>query len=253
MKAWAAGMAILLLVGGCQISDDETTDEAIGERDPRAAVLPLEACPDVGDRAYFFWYEPRSAEPGTSIALFPYWTDMPGGYNDLPPGCAGDLSVYPEGAATFARQPDGLAIATISEDVAPGTRIRLDATYRGEHRISGRVEIYSEEINPLVGTWKQDDEACPPESAVRELVFTGGNEMTVTWTPFEVYKDYWADYVYDSATGAFSFEVDGGNQVPDDLVASGTLTIIGDTLIFEDVFLGTPRQADGACKAVFRR
>ncbi|MEZ5946526.1 MAG: hypothetical protein R3C04_06700 [Hyphomonas sp.] len=33
--------------------------------------------PDLGE-GLFFWMEPRSAEPGDKIALFPYWADIPG-------------------------------------------------------------------------------------------------------------------------------------------------------------------------------
>ncbi|WP_300395647.1 hypothetical protein [Henriciella sp.] len=221
--------------------------------DPATASLTGEACPDVGERAYFFWMQPRSAEPGDEISLSPYWTDMPGSYNDLPPGCVGDLEAFPEDAVTFDRQDDGLAIASISADAEPGTRVRLEATYRGAYALSGIVDIYREEENPLVGLWRQAGDSCPPESAVRELVFTGGNEMSVTWTPFEVYKDYWADYQYDPQTGAFSFEVEGGNQIPEDIVAAGTAQVDGDRLVFKDVFFGTPRQAEGGCRATFVR
>ena len=221
--------------------------------DPANATLTAEACPVIGDRAYFFWMEPRSAEPGDEIALFPYWTDMPGAYNDLPPGCLGDLAVVPEGAASFRRQEDGLAIATLSPDVAAGTQVWLSGTYRGAHKLSGQVDVYRQKDNPLVGTWRQEGAGCPPESRVRELVFTGGNEMSVTWTPFEVYKDYWGDYRFDPATGAFSFVVEGGNQVPEDMVTEGVVTVEGDRLHLEGVFFGTPHQAGGGCHGDFER
>ena len=58
---------------------------------------------------------------------------------------------------------------------------------------------------------------------MRELVFTGGNEISVTWTPFEVYKDYWGRYTDDPDTGAFNFEIEGGNQFPGDMVTEGRL------------------------------
>ena len=246
MKLKMIALAAAGLLAACQ--SPAGSDGA----DPLKATLSGEACPDVGDKAFFFWMEPRSAEPGDKIALFPYWTDMPGGYNSVPAGCLDELSVHPEGAATFERQEDGLAIATISEDVEAGTRVLLSGSYVG-NGLTGPVEVFSSAANPLVGTWRQEADDCPSESAVRELVFTGANEMTVTWTPFEVYKDYWADYEYDPETGAFSFEVDGGNQVPEDLVRSGTLTLDGDRLIMDGVFLGTPRQAKGACMGDFVR
>jgi hypothetical protein len=238
------------LLAACQ-SVSATGDQVEQGGDPTIATLSGEACPDVGDRAYFFWMEPRSAEPGDKIALFPYWTDMPGAYNDLPAGCLNDLGVYPEGAAVFTRQEDGLPIAEVGADVEAGTRIRLEATYNG-HSLTGPVEVYRAADNPLVGMWRQDGEGCPADSAIQELVFTGGGEFTVTWTPFEVYKDYWGTYTYDAATGAIAFEVKGGNQTPDDLALEGTASVSDGVLTFDGVSFGTPGQASGACAAPFR-
>lgn len=244
-------LAALILAAGCESPGDERGGTATAA-DARQPPLSGDACPDVGDKAYFFWMEARSAEPGEAIALRPYWTDMPGGYNELPPGCLGDLKVTPEGAASFRRNENGLATATISDTAESGSRVRLDGDYRG-YKVAGIVDVFRRADNPLVGTWRQDGEDCPPESAVRELVFTGAKEMTVTWTPFEVYKDYWADYDFDPATGAFSFEVEGGNQIPEDMMTEGNARIEGDRLILDGVFLGTPRQATGECRGDFVR
>ena len=252
MKLHGLAAALLFGAAGCQSA---TGDDADGQKtaDPLKATLSVEACPDIGNRAYFFWMEPRSAEPGEQIALHPFWTDMPGGYNDLPPGCLGDLDVYPDGAAEFSRNEDGLAVATISEAVEPGTRVRLEGRYKGRYRLNGPVDVFIRAANPLVGIWRQDGSDCPPESAVRELVFSGAGVMSVTWTPFETYKDYWADYTFDPASGAFSFDVDGGNQIPEDIISEGAARLEGDRLIFDGVFLGTPRQATGECDGDFVR
>lgn len=232
---------------GCEASPVDPQEAA------RKPVLSGEACPAVGDKVFFFWMEPRSAEPGDTISLQPYWTDMPGGYNPVPAGCIGDLRVIPADGGSFSRDEAGTAFLTILPDVEAGTRIRVEGTYRGRHPIGGPIKIFSAEQNPFVGYWRQDDENCPPNSAVQELVFTGGGELSVTWTPFEVYKDYWAAFDYDPATGDFSFEVEGGNQTPEDIVTEGRARIEGDRLIFEDIFLGTPRQAKSGCRGDFIR
>lgn len=249
MKPQILCAGLLLALAACQ-SDDEQTGRGGADMDALKATLSGEACPDVGQKAYFFWMEPRSAEPGDKIALFPYWTDMPGGYNDLPAGCLDALSVYPEGAVTFMRQEDGVPVAEVGDDVAPGTRIRLDATYNG-HDLSGPVEVFRAADNPLVGMWRQDGEGCPADSAIQELVFTGGGDFSVTWTPFEVYKDYWGTYTYDSETGAVHLEVESGNQIPDDIVPDGTVTADETGLHFETLSFGTPGQASGACDGDF--
>lgn len=242
-----------LLLSACQASTADDQPPGTAKPDPTAAILSGEACPDVGEKAYFFWMEPRSAEPGEQIALHPYWTDNPGAYNDLPPGCLGDLEVTPEDAVAFSRDETGLATATISETIEPGTRLMLEGRYAGRYGISGPVDVFIRAANPLVGIWRQDGSDCPPESAVRELVFSGAGVMSVTWTPFETYKDYWADYTFDPASGAFSFDVDGGNQIPEDIISEGAARIEGDRLILDGVFLGTPRQAMGECDGDFVR
>ncbi|QYJ01065.1 hypothetical protein KUV46_01420 [Thalassovita mediterranea] len=231
----------------CQASPKDPQEAA------RRAILTGEACPAVGDKVFFFWMEPRAAEPGDTISLQPYWTDMPGGYNSVPAGCIGDLNVIPAEAGRFSRDETGTAFLTISPDVEAGARVRVEGTYRGRHLIGGPIEVFSAEQNPFVGVWRQEAGTCPPYSAVQELVFSGGGEMSVTWTPFEVYKDYWAAFDYDPATGAFSFEVEGGNQIPEDMVTEGRAMIEGDRLIFEDIFLGTPSQAEGGCRGDFIR
>nr|WP_321509376.1 hypothetical protein [uncultured Hyphomonas sp.] len=244
IQTLCAGLALAL--AACQSADGDADADAV------KATLSGEACPDIGDRAYFFWMQPRSAEPGDKIALTPYWTDMPGAYNDLPPGCLDELSVYPEGAATFSREADGLAIATIGEDVEAGTRVLLSGSYRG-HGLTGPVEVYRAADNPLVGTWRQDRENCPASSAIQELVFTGGGDFSVTWTPFEVYKDYWGTYTYDPETGAIHLDVEGGNQIPEDIVPDGTVVLSEDALSFETLSFGTPGQAEGVCTGSFPR
>ena len=249
MKLQTMCAGLVLALAACQSADGQTGTGGAGSSG-LAPTLSGEACPDIGDRAYFFWMEARSAEPGDKIAMFPYWTDMPGAYNDLPAGCLDDLGVHPESAVTFTRQEDGLPIAEISPDVEAGTRILLEATYHG-HSLIGPVEVYRAADNPLVGMWRQDGEGCPENSAIQELVFTGGGDFSVTWTPFEVYKDYWGTYTYDPETGAVHLEVESGNQIPEDIVPDGSV-IAGETgLSFEGLSFGTPGQADGACDGGF--
>lgn len=249
MKIQIASIAALLAASGCQVGEG-TADVDTPLTKAESATSTGEACPDVGDKAYFFWMEPRSAEPGDKVSLSPYWTDMPGGFNSLPPGCLGGLDVYPEGAATFERLDDGRVIATITDGVEPGTRVRLNGTYRG-HGLSGVVEIYRKDENPLVGRWRQREEDCPDGKAIRELVFTGAGDFSVTWTPFEAYKDYWGVYEYDATSNAFRFAVEGGNQIPEDIYEQGTVIMENGQLNFGQVFFGTPVGAARPCAANF--
>ncbi|WP_348764088.1 hypothetical protein [Hyphomonas atlantica] len=248
MKLKLLGAGVMVALAGCQ-SDDGV---AIAEPDPAKATLSGEACPDVGEAAYFFWMSPVSAEPGQKIGLSPYWTDMPGGFNPLPAGCVDDVSAHPDGAVILTRTDNGLALAEIAEGAEAGTRIHLTATYNG-HGLIGLVDVYRAADNPLVGRWRQDSGSCAPGSAVQELVFTGSGDFSVTWTPFEAYKDYWGSYTYDADTGAVSFEIESGNQTPEDVVLEGAAQVSGDELSFDGVSFGTPRNAESACRGKFLR
>ena len=238
------------LLAACAVSEQ---DGGAVANDPAAATLTGEACPDKGMGGYFFWMEPRAAQPGDQLLLAPAFASMPGAYDPLPGGCVGDIEIIPEGHATLRRREDGFAILTVDEEAPAGTMLMVSASYPGGFGFNDRVEIYVPEESPLVGYWRQLDDACPADSAVRELVFSGGGGISVTWTPFEAYKDYWGDYSFDPATGAFSFTPEGGNQVPEDIVTDGTARLEGETLIFEGVHFGTPRRAESGCRAPFVR
>jgi hypothetical protein len=73
------------------------------------------------------------------------------------------------------------------------------------------------------------------------MVFEADGTFTVTWTPFELYKDYWGTYDYDLASGALSLQVEGGNYIPDVLAwGSSFRTELDGSLVFENLWLGSP-------------
>jgi hypothetical protein len=88
---------------------------------------------------------------------------------------------------------------------------------------------------------------------IQELVFDATGGFSVTWTPFEVYKDYWGAYRFDPADQSFSAEVEDGNQRPANLDLAGTASVAGDELILEDVWFGDPARMDaGAGRCTYR-
>ena len=243
---------LLLLAGACQSAESDKVEGIAA--DPAARTLGGEACPDPGMGGYFFWWDGADAKPGETVALYPYYASHPGASEDLPPGCVDGIEVVPEGFTALTRDETGLALITINEDAPDGARLRVQAAYPGGHGFNDRLNIYHGKENPLVGTWRQKADACPPESAVRELVFTAAGEFSVTWTPFETYKDYWGVYEYDAASNAFRFTEEGGNQIPEDIHRQGTAIITeAGELDISQAFFGTPDQASGSCPANFAR
>jgi hypothetical protein len=81
-----------------------------------------------------------------------------------------------------------------------------------------------------------------PDPVIGELVFQNTGEFSVTWTPFEIYYDYWGTYTYDEATGALVLTVDGGNYVPEDIDGEGTATVVDGVLTLEDMWLGVAQE-----------
>ena len=139
----------------------------------------------------------------------------------------GELSVD---AAT----PSG-SVFTVSADVENGRRV-----------VSIDVYVYTPEDNPLVGRWQEEAQfACgtgeevTPDQPIRELVFRAAGEFSVTWAPFELYRDYWGTYTYDLGQGSLDLSAPSGNYVPDDVDGRGSFSIDEQGRLFlSDIWLG---------------
>lgn len=104
----------------------------------------------------------------------------------------------------------------------------------------------------LVGTWHQDESECAGAAPVRELIFSGDGRYSVTWAPFETYKDYWGAWRYDARSRMLTLTVDGGNRIPSDVAGSGEVRADDRQLTLGAISLGSPREGE-RCMAPFRR
>ncbi|MBS0384251.1 MAG: hypothetical protein JSS00_02755 [Proteobacteria bacterium] len=104
----------------------------------------------------------------------------------------------------------------------------------------------------LVGIWHQDEAECAGAAPVRELIFEADGHYSVTWLPFETYKDYWGAWRYDAHTRVLTLTVEGGNYQPTDRVLSGTVSVDTHQLTLGAVSLGSPHNG-ARCTAPFRR
>lgn len=160
-----------------------------------------------------------------------------------------DLSITPTG------------LLQIGPFVPPGTIITVTADLEsGRRLITAELEVYEPLQSPILGYWSETmqlpcDAGPPfvPEPTIPELIFYDTGEFTVTWTPFEVYIDYWGTFTHDTGTGALSLTVEGGNYVPDDIDGEGTATVVDGVLTLEDLWLGTAQDpvTPPACGHVF--
>jgi hypothetical protein len=146
-------------------------------------------------------------------------------------------------------------LVTVSADAAHGSIVNVTADVEdGRRFLDAALYIWTEEGNPLVGLYTElaqldcgDGSEVEPEQVIGELRLGADNRFGVTWSPFEVYVDYWGSYTFDLETGAIELTVDGGNYVPDDIDPIGTFALEGDDLVLRDLWLGTPQ--DGAAPA----
>jgi hypothetical protein len=131
----------------------------------------------------------------------------------------------------------------------------------GRRLIMAELVVYEPIDSPILGFWTELEQlACGggaafvPDPLIGELVFDESGEFSVTWTPFEVYIDYWGTFTHDSATGALSMTVEGGNYVPPDVDGEGTATVMDGQLRLDDIWLGSPQEpmTPVACGHVFQ-
>jgi hypothetical protein len=147
---------------------------------------------------------------------------------------------------------DGDGTLAIDSDVPDGTVITVQADIAGTGElVTTRVHVYSRETQPLVGSWRETrqiacevDEEFTPQEPIGELRLDADGTFSVTWQPFEIYRDYWGTYEANLETGELLLTITGGNIEPADFNGTGTFEIREDgSLVLRGIWLGTP--ADG--------
>jgi hypothetical protein len=140
--------------------------------------------------------------------------------------------------------------------IAPGTPsgsvfIVRAAVEGGRHVVETHVNVFTPEANPLIGIWRAEAQlSCDtgaeviPQEAIEELIFFADGTFTVTWFPFESYKDYWGTYTFDLAQGTLELAVTGGNSIPPDVDGEGRFALDATGLVLE-LWLGTPSTESG--------
>src|SRR5947209_1153962 len=163
--------------------------------------------------------------------------------------------------ATWKVEPTGKG-ASISDNgllkidpaTTPDSRFVVTADIeKGRTQRTIPVVVYTDKTHPLVGFWRQTGFQCKPvggtnmpvTGTIEELEFRASGWFSVTWTPFEVYKDYWGTYKIDPASNSFSLKIERGNYVPQVFHGDGTYKLTNpSTLEFQDIFLGVEHKAD---------
>lgn len=129
--------------------------------------------------------------------------------------------------------------------------------------------VYTDAAQPLVGLWRQlSRSGCvafneiTAVQPINELEFRADGTFSVTWTPFETYRDYWGSYQTDLARRSLLLKIDQGNYVPANFRGEGSFRLKDkSTIELEGIYLGDPRNYKTApdtkinknCRYIFTR
>jgi hypothetical protein len=176
----------------------------------------------------------RVYRQGAAIAVRPMVDISPAGTEALAPRCVSGWSV-----SGPARLSADRATLTIDPQAPAGSEVAVTFRYRDEPVVA-RLRVVARDAVVLTGTRSQKSaEGCEGAEPVRELEFTPGDGFSVTFSPFETYKDYWGSYTFDPATGAIRLTVKGGNFVPPDLDLDGQAELSQGRLTLRGLNLGS--------------
>jgi hypothetical protein len=158
--------------------------------------------------------------------------------------------IQPEGKGASIDQK---GLLKIDAKAPAGARFTVIADIeKGRAQRQATVLIYTPQAQPLVGLWEQTQqydcetgEKLKMFPAIRELEFRASGRFSVTWTPFEVYRDYWGDYSTDPTKNGLSMKIAGGNFVPQDFHGDGFYKVLDEkTIELRNLYLGTKEQAN---------
>jgi len=217
---------------------------------PPAPVDPDDRCGRGEWVHHYLEISPTLARQGSTISLRPMQARGPAMPTE-PLDCTSEWQVSDP---TLARISDDRLTLKVAEDARPGAELVI--SYRGGGKAVRRsVRIVGKDEKVLTGIRGQRSvEICAIPAKVGEIEFTENGQFSVTFQPFETYRDYWGSYDFDPATGAVSMKAEGGNYQPDGLDLEGTARFAPDgALVLEEVYLGQPSGLPGAgpCRYIF--
>ena len=219
----------------------------------RVAAQP--GCSIPSDQHVVIAIEPLEMVPGERRVLELAMVRAPYTPSEPVPGvCKARWSV-PDGSHA---RVDNRGRLYVTRYARPGETVVVSVDVGGR-KVRQEVHVIDPNPNPLAGTWAQSGPAqCAGASdaaaePVRELVIRRDGRFSLTYMPFETYKDYWGTYTYDRASGALVMDVVNGNSDPLGLDLAGTAQVANGRLTLRDVWLGRAGRGAAAptCTYVF--
>lgn len=137
-----------------------------------------------------------------------------------------DVAIFNETSGALEVKSDAKNLATI----------KIHAKLLGsEKEYSGVLVVYRPEINPLIGKWhelaqlpcndKTGGKIITVKKGIQEFEVDPTGSFSVTWNPFESYRDYWGTYQFDLKKRTVEFMIKDGNYKPFDYSGKGSFMI----------------------------
>jgi len=239
--------ACLVAVSACAQAPEQAVAVAEIEA-PEQVITDHDAC------GYYpaIFVSPPIARQGAAITLDV--REPVGAYapRPIPPELLTGWTASPAGQVTVAR--DGKSLS-VSPTATPGTEVTLSASFCGQRDIKRTIRIVGKDEPVLTGLWREQSKQCAgetPQDAVRELEISDLGDFSVTYYPFESYRDYWGKAAFDAATGVLTLTIAGGNKVPTHPKLSGRAKLTPEgALVLEHFFLSQPQTTGGVCTYTF--
>jgi hypothetical protein len=201
---------------------------------PPPPPLPDLECQPMGWHFAFVGTDTTVYRQGAVVNVTPSVDRSPAGTVEIPLRCTSGWRVT--GPATLAADRTTVAIAP---DAPPGAIVQVEFRHAGKP-VERQFRVVAKDAVVLTGRYTQQSlEGCTAHEPVRELEFQPENRFSVTFMPFETYRDYWGSYAFDPATGKLRLTVEGGNFVPPNLDLEGEVEFAAGRLRLKDMFLGS--------------
>lgn len=225
--------------------------------DTPASCTQLSAA-ELSDLTHSFSLSPVvDARPGSTLDIDLGTTECCYSFEAVA-ACAA-YSVTPQSAATI---DPATGVLTIEPTTPSGTTVHVVADVQdGAKLVELDVHVYTPEAMPHVGRWREskviscaDGSELEPVESIGEIEFWGDGTYSVTWHPFEIYRDYWGPAALDLAANDVTLGISGGNFTPTNFDGSGTFELVdANTLKLQGVWLGTKNGTFEGCGHVLMR
>ena len=142
-------------------------------------------------------------------------------------------TVDPRAGATIDAET---GVFTVDPETAHGSVFTVGANIEnGAHNPSTKITVFTQEMNPFIGSWREDD-----AGSIGELLFTTDGQYTVTWTMLEDYMDLFGTYEFVTATGAIEFNFEWDRIKTAGFSGTGSFRFEEENLILEGICTGGP-------------